>query len=127
PAFPPINPAAARLDQTITGLDGPGFAIAYSPETDTLAAGCERDTIQTWNKDVLLSIRMGSGTGSIIKGHHGAALALAWGRGPIMASAGYDHKIVFWNMTDGKVANTVTAAGPLKALAMSGDGKVLAS
>lgn len=127
PDFPPINPAVARLDQTITGLDGPGFAIAYNPETDSVAAGCERDSIQTWNKDVLLSIRMGSGTGSIIKGHQGAVIALAWRGGPILASAGYDHKILFWNMTDGKIINTATTSGALKALAMSPDGKTLAS
>ena len=28
PPLPPINPAIARLEQTITGLRGPGWAIA---------------------------------------------------------------------------------------------------
>jgi WD40 repeat protein len=125
--FPPVNPAAARLEQTITGLDGPGFAIAYNPQTDTLAAACERGTIQTWNKDVLLSIRAGSGTGNVLRGHHGAVIALAWDGGLILVSAGSDRKLLFWNMEAGKVVQERSAAGPLKALAMSSDGKTLAS
>ena len=37
PALPPITPALARLDQTVNGLDGPGFAIAYSEPLGILA------------------------------------------------------------------------------------------
>src|SRR5436309_704527 len=76
PVFPPINPAVARLEQTITGLDGPGFAIAYSESREALIAACERDTIQIWKKDVLLNIRSGSGSANVLRGHQGAVLAL---------------------------------------------------
>src|SRR5205809_4437068 len=69
PTFPPINPAAARLDQTITGLDGPGFAIAYSEPADSVMAACEHGTIQIWKKDVLLGIRSGSGSANVLHGH----------------------------------------------------------
>lgn len=127
PDLPAINPAQARLEQTITGLDGPGFAIAASQATDTVAVGCDRGTIQAWKKDVLLGIRAGSGTGNILRGHQGAVIALAWRGGPILASAGYDRKLIFWNMADGKAAHTVTADAALKALAMAPDGKTLAS
>src|SRR5437016_13162358 len=71
PTFPPINPAAARLDQTIAGLDGPGFAIAYSEPADIVMAACEHDTIQIWKKDVLLGIRTGSGSANLTPGHDG--------------------------------------------------------
>ncbi|MBI3409128.1 MAG: hypothetical protein HY040_12345 [Planctomycetes bacterium] len=40
PVLPPINPAVARLDQTISGLDGLGLAIAFHPGIDILVAGC---------------------------------------------------------------------------------------
>src|SRR5206468_2628129 len=50
PALPPINPAQARADQTLGGLDGPGFAIAYNEEAGILVAACERSTLQYWNK-----------------------------------------------------------------------------
>ena len=125
-ALPAINPGAARLEQTITGLAGPGFAIAYSPETDAIAVGCESGTIQTWNKDVLLNVRPGSGTGSILSGHQGAVVALAW-RGRILASAGADHQIIFWNMDEGRVAHVVKVDTALRTLAISPDGNILAS
>lgn len=128
PALPPINPAAARLDQTITGLDGPGFAIAYRDAADRLVAGCERGTLQVWRKDVLLSIRSGSGTGNKVEAHAGPVVALAWQGGRILASAGSDRKIVLWNMTEGKPVHTIENADTqIKALAMSPDGKLLAS
>jgi hypothetical protein len=34
--LPPIAPNAARLDQTLGGLDGPGFALAYDESTGIL-------------------------------------------------------------------------------------------
>src|SRR5262245_64253764 len=57
PAFPAINPAQARLDHTLSGLGGPGFAIAVNEEAGMLAAGCEHGTIPYWHKDVALGIR----------------------------------------------------------------------
>src|SRR5207245_2943507 len=52
PAWPPINPAQARLDQTVGGLDGPGLAVAVKDSGDLIAAGCERGGILLWGKDV---------------------------------------------------------------------------
>lgn len=125
-ALPAINPGAARLEQTITGLAGPGFCIAFSPEADAIAVGCERGIIQTWNKDVLLNVRAGSGTSHLLSGHQGPVVALAW-RGSVMVSAGADQQILFWNMDEGKIAHAAKAAAPVRALAMSPDGKTLAS
>ena len=124
-ALPAINPGAARLEQTIAGLDGPGFAIAYNPDSDSIAVGCERGTIQTWNKDVLLNIRAGSGTSNRLAAHQGPVLALAW-RGHIMASAGADQHILFWSMNEGQVARPVKVDSLVRALAIAPDGKTLA-
>ncbi len=44
-----------------------------------------------------------------------------------MISAGYDRKLVFWNMTDGKATHTASVDNSLKCLALSPDGKTLAS
>ena len=126
PALPPINPAAARLDQTITDLDGPGFAIAYGPGFELLVAGCDRGTIQFWNKDVLLGIRTGSGTGQILKGHEGPITALVWNGGPTLVSWGADRKLVFWSIADGKPSQKQAIACFVRAMAMSPDGKLLA-
>ena len=127
PVFPAINPAVARLDQTISGLDGPGFCIAYNPARDVLVAGCERGTLQVWHKDVLLGFRTGSGTGNQLNGHQGPVIRLAWGGTPLLASAGSDRKLFFWDMTEGKSVATASVESPVRALVLSPDGKKVAS
>jgi WD40 repeat protein len=127
PVLPPINPAVARLDQTIEGLDGPGFAIAYSEAAGTIAAACEDDTIQMWSKDVLLNVRSGNSTANVLRGHRGTVTDLAWNGGPIIASAGVDRKLLLWSATDGKVLQTIATPQLVRALAMSPDGRVVAS
>jgi WD40 repeat protein len=126
PAFPPINPGQARLDQTVNGLDGPGFAVAVNEEAGTLAAACESGTIQYWNKDVSMGVRTGGHTPHVLAGHQGPVTALAW-RGPVLASAGADGKINLWDLAEARPAHTLTAGAAVRALALSPDGKQLAS
>ncbi len=126
PAFPPINPAVARLDQTIGGLDGPGYAIAYSRPLDLLVAACDGGTIQGWKKDVLLGIRTGTGSANELRGHQGPVVALGWDGGPLLASAGADRKILLWSVLEGAVSQSLPNESPINALAMSPDGKTLA-
>jgi WD40 repeat protein len=126
PPFPPINPAAARLSQTINGLDGAGFAIAYGDKMDLLFAACEGGTIQGWKKDVLMSIRAGSGSANRLRGHHGPVLRLAWNGGPILASLGSDHKVILWSVKEGTILKSFIATGNLRTLTMTPDGETLA-
>lgn len=126
PELPPINPAQARLDQTLGGLDGPGFAVAADEDSGMLAAGCERGAIPYWNKDVSMGVRSGANTVHALRGHQGPVLALAW-RGAALASAGADQKVILWNIGDGKPRHTLTAGAAVRALALSPDSKVLAS
>ncbi len=104
PVFPPINPAVARLDKTMGGLDGPGYAIAYGEDMDLLVAGCEGGSIQGWKKDVLLGFRNGTGSANTLSGHLGPVVALAWNGGKTLASAGADRKILLWSALEGVVA-----------------------
>src|SRR5262245_13130921 len=119
PTFPQINPAAARLDQTIAGLDGPGFAIAYGEPADSIMAACEHGVIHIWNKDVLLGIRSGSGSANVLRGHDGPVLALAWNGSPHLVSAGLDRKLLFWDAREGKVLHSPTTPFIVRALAMA--------
>jgi WD40 repeat protein len=126
-ALPAVNPAQAKLDQTIEGLDGPGLALAGSASAGLIFAACEDDTIQCWQRDVLLGIRGGSGTCNVLRGHKGAILSLAWNGGPVLASAGIDQRILLWSVADGRVLRTLPAEQIVRALALSPDGALLAS
>jgi WD40 repeat protein len=126
PAFPPINPAQARLDQTIGGLDGPGLALAVKESGDLIAAGCERGSILLWGKDVAMGIRTADGAPNVLHAHDGPVTALAWNGGPVLASAGVDRKIGLWDAAGDKALHTLTPAAEVRALAMSPDGKTLA-
>src|SRR5260370_40309658 len=103
-AAPMIAPNLARLDQTLGGLDGPGFAVAYDEATGILAAGCDHGTIHYWTKAVTFGIRAGDATPNVLSGHQGPVTALAWNGGSLLASAGADQKIFLWNMPDGQIA-----------------------
>jgi WD40 repeat protein len=127
PPLPPINPAVARLDQTIEGLDGPGLAIAGAEPTGMIAAACEEGAVQVWPKDVVLNVRHGSGTSHILRGHHGPVTSLAWHGGPVLATAGVDHKILLWSLADGRPLHTLPTEQIIRAMALSPDGQLLAS
>ena len=125
--FPPVNPATAKLDITVTGLDGPGFAIAYGGKADLLVAGCENGTLQAFKKDTLAAFKAGTGKSDVWKGHQGPVLAVAWTGGPFLASVGTDKKINFRRMPDGKMAQSASVDFRVRAAAMSSDGKWLAT
>jgi WD40 repeat protein len=126
PMFPPVNPAVARLDITITGLDGPGFALAYAEPPGLLLAGCERGAILGYKQEAFPSFKTAPGKGEVLKAHDGPVRALAWHGGPYLASAGADKKINFWKMPEAKVEKFGTADFRVRAMAMSNDGKSLA-
>jgi hypothetical protein len=127
PALPPIDPQQARLEQTISSLDAPGSALAYSERLGMLALGSDDGAIQVWDRDVLQGIRSGGRTSSVLHGHAGAVLALAWNDGPFLASAGSDRKVMLWSMPDGKISQTIASEGLVRALALAPGGKVLAA
>ncbi|MBI1829828.1 MAG: WD40 repeat domain-containing protein [Planctomycetes bacterium] len=127
PMFPPINPAIARLDITITGLEGPGFAIAYSSTSDLLVASCENGIIQAFKKEAVAAFKGGTGKAEVMKGHDGPVRTLAWNGGPVLASIGVDKKVIFWKMPEGKAGPVATVDYRIRAAAMSGDGKTLAT
>src|SRR5262249_24156353 len=127
PVFPPVNPATAKLDITVTGLDGPGFAIAYGGEADLLVVGCENGTLQAFKKDTLAAFKGGTGKPEVWKGHQVPVVAVAWTGGPFLASVGAHKKINFWKVPEGKVAQSGSVNFRVRAAAMSSDGTLLAT
>lgn len=124
---PAIKPDAARLAQTLSGLDGPGWGIAADDLTSLLIAASEPGTVQLWEKEATLGARAGDAATHILKGPAGPLTALAWNGGPVFATAGIDQKILVRDLPDGAILHTLTAANLVRALAMSPNGKLLAS
>ena len=126
-AFPPINPAQARADQTATGkLDGPGLGVAWSEDVGLLIAACEGESLHYWRKDVAMGVRVGDNTVHVLKGHSGAVTAVV-AAGETFASAGADGKVLVWSLPADKVLHTLNAGGAVRALAIAPGGKMLAS
>ncbi|GEM_PF-1313441 len=143
PPLPPVNAALAKLDMTLSDLAGPGFSIAGN--SDIVVAACENDTIQIWKRDALDASRKDAPKPQVLKGHQGPVVAVAWNGGPVLASAGADkklnfwsmperlvfwkapNKILFWKSAEAKLKQTVPLESMPRALAMSPDGKIVAS
>jgi len=126
PALPPINPAVARLEATVGGLDGPGLSLAYAEEAGLLIAGCEGRSLCFYPEDVIRGIKSAETAGAQLQAHEGPVLALASTHG-ILASAGTGGKILLWNLASGKQTHALQGSAVVRALALSADGKLLAS
>lgn len=127
PALPPVNPAAARLELTISDLAGPAFDLAAGGENDKelVAVACEQDAIDVFRKDALHGVK--DAKPQAWKGHQGPVVAVAYHGGPVLASAGADKKVIFWKAPEGKMLHTIAAPARVHCLAMSRDGKWLAA
>lgn len=126
PKFPAVNPAAARLDLTLGGLEGPAWAIAAASDGGSLWAACDSGAICGWNKDVALGIRGGDGPAELYRGHVGPVLALSAGS-RVIVSGGADGKVIVWDIANGKPAQTLAAGAPVRAVAASPVGGLIAS
>ena len=124
-APPAVDPAQARLGQTVGGLDGPGLALAYQEEGGLLVAGCEKGSLQFFRKDVTTGVRVGDTAPHTIPAHQGPVLSVA-ACGGLFASAGADGKVIVWNLADEKAVQTLDAGTTVRALAATADGKTLA-
>ena len=127
PALPAINPAQARLDQTLGGLDGPCYALVATPAAEFLIAGGEKGTLISWPRSTWLGVRVGSMAPDVSPAHEGPITALAWANGAPLVSAGADRKIRFWSMPAREPAKTLETGQVVRALALSDDGKRLAA
>jgi WD40 repeat protein len=109
-------------------------AVAFSPDSHTLATGLDSRRIRLWDLTPL-------GAGGAVRpaytleGHHGVILALAFSPdGKTLASAGADQTIKLWDLAALTDQGTHTPAatlrghtGPVTSLAFTPDGKTLAS
>lgn len=127
PALPVINPAAARLDATIDGLDGPAAAIAYCPRLGVLGVGDEAGAVRFWGPDVCLGVRAGRHAPDMLQAHRGPVTCMAWGCDSVLATAGADGRIAFWSFPARRLGHTLSPGWTVRALAWTPDGRRLAA
>ncbi len=125
PAFPPINPAIAKLDQTSAPLGSLVVGVAYL-DPPGLVAACEAQAIDSWPRAGAESVRIADMKARLQKAPDGPLTAIA-AAGPTLATASADGKVLVWSATADKVLHTLKAPAAVRALAAALDGKMLAS
>jgi WD40 repeat protein len=104
-------------------LAGPGecHAATFSPDGTMLATGHRDATIRFWNVATGKEIRT-------LTGHANRVVALAFSRdGTMLVSGSWDNVIKFWEPTTGKELGSQSRRGGKRGLAVSSDGKTMAS
>jgi WD40 repeat protein len=122
----PTLPAPARASATLDGAAGPLWSIATAGDGGTLIAAAEDGTICSWPQDVAIGLRSGRGSVEVHPGHSGPALALTAAAGTVI-SGGADGKIIVWDPAAWNPSRVIPTGGPVRAVAVSPDGKTLAS
>jgi WD40 repeat protein len=102
----------------------PVLAVAFSPDSKTLAAACKDNVVLLWDlSGAKPALR------HTLKEHTGPVLALAWSNdGTRLATGAADNLVHIWDAKTGKKETTLPKhASEVAALAWSPDGKTLAS
>jgi len=108
--------------RTINGNSGPFWAVAVSPDGQTVAGGSYDGTIQ------LRQLNTGQ-LSSIVAGHSGAVWSVAISpNGAILASGGDDKTVKLWNLKTGQLLHTLKShSGAVLSVALSPDSQKIAS
>jgi WD40 repeat protein len=90
-----------------------------------LVAGGEDGSLRLWKASSGKEAIDKDSKGQVLRAHRGVVTSLATA-GTTLASGSSDGKVLLWKLPPDKPTHTLTAAGPVRALALSGDGKLLA-
>ena len=115
-----VEPTRALGGALAGGGPGPFHDVAIGPR-DVIAAAGGDGVVYLWDART----RAPAGR---LAGHRGSVAAVAFGPDGVLASAGDDSTIRFWDVTTGRAARpAITAGEPVRDLAFSADGRLMAS
>lgn len=119
---PKLNPTSIRLVNTFQH-NSPFLSCSIDPSGEFVFAGAQDNSIQRWHID--------SGEKASLAGHRSWISHLVFpNAGPLLVSTAYEGKLTWWDAssTEPHTARTVNAhKGFLRAIAVSPDGKLLAT
>src|SRR5262249_23303224 len=97
------------------------YSLCFSPDNKAVA------TIGYHSEIDLRDLATGKALGTL-KGHKDRLLSVTFSAdGKMLVSAGEDRTIRFWDVTSGKQQRQMTTENPVEKIALSPDGRVLAS
>jgi WD40 repeat protein len=105
---------------TLKGHSGAVGTVLYSPDGKTLASGGD-NTIRLWDVDT-------GQVRKILRGHQDSVQSVAYSLdGKTIASGGADDDARVWDIETGKCLTTLQTENPVLAVALTADGKTVAT
>lgn len=112
--------ADGRVSRHFPG-SGEVNVLALTADGSKLATGCQDGVVRVYDT------ANGQLTGEL-RGHASAVWGLAWTiDGVLLASGGYDQRVLLWEATDGQPRRDFDAGAPVHSVAVSGDGRWVAA
>jgi WD40 repeat protein len=126
PMLPALNVGNAKLVATSPDVGSPLLCVAVSEDKGVLIAGCEDGTLRRWKVEPDKDPINKDNKGETVKAHACPVTCCA-AAGAVLLTGSTDGKVLVWNLPADKAAHTIDLKVPVRAVAVSADGKLAAA